>query len=132
MQIRIAVAVFVLLMGSVLAASAQENESDTQELISHGRRVFADTCHTCHSAQKGVNRIGPSLWNVVGRKAAAIPDYNYSDAMRATGYTWTPDQLNHYLFDPQTAVPGVKMHFVGLRRKWNRHAVIAYLGTLHD
>ena len=37
----------------------------------------------------GKNMIGPNLWGVIGRNAAAISDYNYSKAMIAYGKEWT-------------------------------------------
>lgn len=126
----------LLVLSLGFAAQAQEkndeDESNKPLLIAHGHDVFDHICHACHNDKKGANWTGPTLWGVVGRKAGTEPGYDYSEAMRKFGKVWTPDELNHYLWDPQAYIPGVKMHFVGLKRKWNRHAVIAYLETLHD
>lgn len=129
-----AVLASVLTAGLVARAQEQSDEDETNKpaLIAHGHEVFDHICHTCHTRQKGVNWTGPSLYGVVGRTAGTEPGYNYSAAMRKFGKVWTPDEINHYLFDPQAWIPGVNMHFVGLKRKWNRHAVVAYLETLHD
>ena len=40
-----------------------------------GKTVFARTCQNCHAAEIGVNKVGPSLWNVVGRAPASVPDF---------------------------------------------------------
>jgi cytochrome c len=128
-------ALAVMLTAGMIARAQDTNDEDENNkpaLIAHGREVFVHICHTCHTRQKGVNWTGPSLYGVVGRKAGTEPGFAYSEAMRNFGKVWTPDELNHYLYDPQAYIHGVNMHFVGLKRKWNRHAVIAYLETLHD
>jgi cytochrome c len=127
---------FSLVLVTGMMARAQiadeEDENNKPAMIAHGHDVFNKICAQCHSDKKGVNRVGPSLYGVVGRKAGTEPGFAYSDAMKNFGKVWTSDELTHYLWDPQAWVPGVAMHFAGLKRKWNRHAVIAYLETLHD
>ena len=86
-------------------------------------------CKTCHEAQKGVNKIGPSLFGVVGRKASSISDYQYSPANHASGITWTPAKLFQYLENPQRVIPGTKMAFAGIPDPQKRADVIAFLGT---
>ena len=54
-----------------------------------GKAIFARTCQNCHSTDIGVNKIGPSLYNIVGRQSASIPDYNYSAAMKGANRYWT-------------------------------------------
>jgi cytochrome c len=107
-----------------------------EALVAEGHEIFNLVCHLCHSDQKGVNRIGPSLYGVVGRKVASVPGYSYSEAMRkfgeVWGRTWTPEELDHYLTNPQKWIPGVNMHYSGLKHRANRQAIIAYLSTLHD
>ncbi|TPG15824.1 cytochrome c family protein [Sphingomonas koreensis] len=85
------------------------------------------TCTTCHSIDAGVNKIGPSLHGVVGRKAGIIPGFVYSDANKNSGITWTPEKLFQYLENPQRVVPGTKMTFVGFPDPQKRADVIAYL-----
>ncbi len=48
-----------------------------------GKAIFQHTCQNCHSIEIGVNKVGPSLWNVVGRQAAKVPDFIYSESMKA-------------------------------------------------
>ena len=93
-----------------------------------GEKVFSQ-CKTCHVAEKGVNRIGPSLWAVVGRTAGSIADYKYSVANKNSGLTWSDTQLFTYLEAPQKVVPGTKMAFAGLKKPQDRADVIAYLKT---
>ena len=95
-----------------------------------GKAVFEHTCQNCHAVQIGVNKVGPSLWNIVGREPAAVPDFAYSDAMKANKNTWTASTLDVYLADPRGDVHGVKMFFRGLPDPKDRTNVIAYLQTL--
>lgn len=92
-----------------------------------GEAVFRK-CAICHriGANEG-NGIGPNLHGVVGRKAASLPDFNYSPAMRGTGFTWDEKTLDHYLTAPQQVVPGTKMTFSGLPDSASRKAVIGFL-----
>lgn len=91
-----------------------------------GQKVFAK-CKACHNADSDKNKIGPSLQGVVGRKAGTYDDFNYSDAMKNAGITWTPENLDKYLADPKAFVPGNKMAFIGLKNEQDRQNVIAYL-----
>jgi cytochrome c len=95
-----------------------------------GKTVFARTCQNCHAAEIGVNKVGPSLWNVVGRAPASVPDFAYSDAMKANKDIWTATALDAYLADPRGDIHGVKMFFKGLPEPKDRADVIAYLQTL--
>jgi cytochrome c len=95
----------------------------------HGAVVFKQ-CLVCHTNEQGKNKIGPSLWGVVGRHSASIPDYNYSTAMKNADKTWDEATLNTYLTKPQAMVPGTKMAFAGLPKEQDRLDVIAYLKTL--
>ena len=67
---------------------------------------------------------------MVGRKAAALPDFDYSPAMRAAGaggLTWTEQRLDRFLVDPQAVVPKTSMFIPAIRDPAERAALIAYL-----
>ena len=95
-----------------------------------GKEIFSHTCQNCHAVEIGVNKVGPTLWNVVDRKMASIPDYNYSPAMKAETGAWSTKELDAYLADPRGDKHGVKMFFKGLPGEQDRANVIAYLQTL--
>lgn len=84
------------------------------------------TCKTCHALD--VNKIGPMLKGIVGRKAGTVAGYTYSVANRDSGITWSEDKLFQYLENPQRIVPGTKMTFAGWPTDPQKRAdVIAYL-----
>ena len=97
-----------------------------------GPTVFNDNCAVCHSTEPGVNKLGPSLAGIVGRPAASLKEYPYSDAMEHAGVTWTKLVLDKYLSDPQAMVKGTKMLFVGLKNGKDRKALIDYLASLKN
>lgn len=91
-----------------------------------GKKIFAQ-CATCHSIEQGVNRVGPTLYGVVGRHSGSIQGFRYSEANRNSGITWTEQELFTYLENPRAKIPGTNMAFVGLRNPQQRADVIAYL-----
>lgn len=97
----------------------------------HGAKVFNEECAECHSAAPGRNKKGPTLFAVVGRVAGGVPDYAYSDAMKASGVTWSPDKLDAYIAAPHKLVPGCKMKYDGLGDAAARADLIAYLANTH-
>jgi len=107
---------------SALAAGAGD--------VAAGKEIFSHTCQNCHATEVGVNKVGPTLWNVVGRKIASIPDYNYSPVMKDQIGDWTVSALDRYLADPRGDKHGVKMFFKGLPGPQDRANIIAYLETL--
>jgi len=95
-----------------------------------GRVIFQRICQNCHSPEIGINKVGASLWNVVGRQATPVQDFVYSEAMKSNKSVWSTSTLDAYLTDPRGDLHGVKMFFKGLPEEKNRADVIAYLQTL--
>ena len=97
-----------------------------------GEKVFKK-CAACHSIAKGgKNKIGPALYNVVGRKVGDISDYKYSKALAAYGKEWTFEELNGFLIKPTKWVKGTKMAYAGLRKEKDRASIIKYLNENSD
>jgi cytochrome c len=98
----------------------------------HGEQV-AKQCQICHNLKEGQGpKVGPDLWNVVGRKIASVSGFDYSSALKGKSGTWTFDLLNEWLTKPSAFAPGTKMTFAGLSRENQRADLIAYLDTLSD
>ena len=106
-----------------LPAAAQDAE--------RGRQVFKQQCSLCHDVAPGKNRVGPSLAGIVGRHGGSAPGFDYSEANKKAGLTWTAEILETYLKDPRGVVPGTKMAYAGLKDDKKRSDLIAYLETLH-
>jgi cytochrome c len=93
-------------------------------------------CRGCHDfAKGGAPKIGPPLWDVVGRPIASIGGYPYSGALKklsAEKGVWDYDTLNAYLTRPTEYAPGTKMSFVGVNPEEKRAAVLLFLRSLSD
>lgn len=90
-------------------------------------------CAACHTVQNGKNKIGPSLFGVVGRVPGTAENFKYSNAMQAFGAggkVWDEATLDGYLANPREVVKGTKMAFPGLQATADRENVIAYLKSL--
>ena len=83
-------------------------------------------CHSIDSAKKF--GAGPNLGGIVGRKAGTT-SFSYSPALKASGFTWTPEKLDAFLEDPAAAVPGNKMIYPGMSNAADRANLIAFLST---
>jgi glucose/arabinose dehydrogenase len=102
--------------------------------VAAGKAYFEENCALCHAAALGsdgnpVNGQGPSLVGVVGRRAASVPGYSYSDALSHCGLTWDTSTLDRYLTDPGGVVPGTVMP-IATHDPDQRRNLIAYLATL--
>ena len=90
-------------------------------------------CKSCHSfAKGGPNLTGPDLWGVFGTKSAEVPNFQFSDPMKAANLTWDAPTLDKWIEDPKTLVPGTKMTFAGVKDAKDRQDIIAYLALQRD
>ena len=90
-------------------------------------------CSACHSIKKGgKNKIGPALYNVLGRNVAALDNYKYSKALAAYGKTWTFEEMNGFLKKPQAYIKGTKMAFAGLKKEKDRASILLFMNLNSD
>ena len=100
--------------------------------VASGEKIFKK-CAACHSINKGgKHKIGPALYNVVGRKVGGVEDYKYSKALIAYEKEWTFEELNGFLIKPAKHIKGTKMAYAGLRKEADRASVIKYLNANSD
>ncbi len=118
------VAIFALLV--LLDPFAAQAANDDLEL------AFNDHCRECHSFVKDDNRLGPSLYGVVGRKAGTEPGFAYSESVKGSGVTWTAANLDKWITNPDAFIPGNDMSppFPGVDDPAIRKKIIAFLETL--
>ena len=112
----------LLLAGSATATHAADPAA--------GEKIFKAQCGICHTVVAGENRIGPTLFGVVGRRAGSVPGFNYTADHKKLGITWTAATLNKYLANPRAMVPDTTMIYPGLTDNVQRADLVAYLATL--
>jgi cytochrome c len=89
-----------------------------------GKAVFEKRCTGCHAVD--VDREGPRLAGVYGRKAGSIAGFTYSAGLKNSSMTWTDATLEKWLTDPDLVVPDNNMSF-SVSKAEERRDLIAYL-----
>ena len=94
--------------------------------------TFNDHCRECHSFLKDDNRLGPSLYGVVGRKAGTLAGYEYSPSVKGSGVTWDEPTLDKWIANPDAVISGNQMSppYGGVADAAIRKRIIAYLKTI--
>lgn len=72
-------------------------------LAQDGESIFR-RCQACHSLNEGQNKVGPSLYGVVGRTAGTVEGFRYSGLNQQAGelgLVWNKENIAEYLPDPQ-------------------------------
>ncbi|HEY4199304.1 MAG TPA: c-type cytochrome [Devosiaceae bacterium] len=116
----------IALMVSIGAALAQQGD------VALGKQVFDLRCAGCHAVGGESAKNAPSLNNLIGRVAASVEGFDYSDAMieaRQRGVAWDVETLSRFITKPRSVVNGSNMAFTGLRNPNDVANVIAYLAT---
>lgn len=117
-----------LTLGLALAAAVPSMAFADGDAVA-GKEVYKK-CMACHTAEKEQNKVGPHQVGIVGRKAAAVEGFKYSDAMKAKGaegLVWDEANLAAYVKDPKGFIPGNKMAFAGIADDKQIADLIAYL-----
>jgi len=95
--------------------------------LQNGERQ-AQVCRACHVfGEGGANMLGPSLYGVFGAQSGSREGFEYSEALRSAGFTWTPRALDAWLVQPGRFLPGNRMVFAGVSDGADRDDLIAYL-----
>jgi len=123
-----------LLLAATLAPATMRAQQTAVGDAARGKAFFQISCAVCHSPVLGsdntvIMKQGPSLVGVVGRRAGSLPHFNYTKAIRASGFTWDPATLYRFLANPMEVLPGTTMP-IPVADPRNRADVIAYLATL--
>ncbi len=93
----------------------------------------AKKCAACQSFDKGgAKKVGPNLYEIVGRPPVALARFAYSGAFKPKGGNWGYEALDAFIAKPKSYMPGTKMAFAGIKKPEQRAALIVYLRSLSD
>ena len=110
----------ILLLAALLASTPAFAQGDA----SRGQKLYESRCIGCHSVDS--NRVGPAHRGVIGRRAGAVPGYDYSAALGKSSLVWNAANLDRWLADPEALIPGQKMGY-SVSEPQDRADLIAYL-----
>jgi cytochrome c len=109
----------LILVAGIGAAAAQD--------LAAGATSYKK-CAACHDVgPTAKNKVGPVLNGLENRKSGTIAGYNYSDANKASGITWSEASFLDYIKDPKAKIPSTKMVFAGIKNETEAKALWAYL-----
>lgn len=96
-----------------------------------GATLFKQQCATCHTINPSdPARQGPSLFNIIGRRAGTLEGFRYSAGFAKADFAWDEATLDSWIANPQEVIPGSVMAYRQGRPEV-RAAIIAYLKELH-
>lgn len=112
-----------------LEQTMAQAQAQTASPSARGATLFRQRCGSCHVATPNArSSMGPNLAGVVGRRAGTIAGYNFSNGMKQSGLTWTPQTLDAFLTAPARTVRGTRM-MTSVTNAADRQAIVAYLQT---
>lgn len=117
------------IIAATLSFTSFANENNEVMMQAAGQEIFKK-CSACHSADGSKNTFGPSLVGVIDRKAASLPRFAYSDALKESGLTWTEANIRRWVAGNDILVPGTRMRHVQITDKAEQDYLLAYLKSL--
>ena len=118
-----------------VAPSAAVSDASADEahkrLIAKGRSQFLH-CNSCHVTDAAApppfgDSLGPHLEHIVGRRAASVDGFAYTEALQTLDLVWDEETLDRWLRQPQAMVPAMCEPFMGMANPESRKALIAFL-----
>lgn len=108
------------------AAFAQDAGGDPDQ----GMLTFNNYCRQCHVANEGDDRLGPNLYGLIGREAGSVEGFDYSPAFQRASFEWDEENLNDFIANPNSVVPGNRMQpFDGVPDETARADIVAFLAS---
>ena len=120
-------AIALMVPAIFLSASAAKADGTAEEAA--GRIVF-DHCIACHFIEPGKQGFGPNLHGVVGRPAASLPAFVYSESLKKSNIVWTEANLRKWVSGNDKFVPGTRMRHVSITDPTEQTYLIAFLKSL--
>ena len=112
-----------VLLGLAAVSAQAEDAAD----LKRGKLLYIQ-CRACHDLQpEAVQKVGPNLNGIVGRKSASVEDFAYSPALLKANLVFDKATLDRWIEKPSAVVPGNAMAFAGVPAAEDRAALIKYI-----
>jgi cytochrome c len=116
------------------AAILCQPDASQAQTLGEDRKLFETTCTPCHNYDKGgepdMYGLTLNLFGVVGRKAASVAGFEYSEDLRKSGIVWDEAIIDKFITAPKKLFPGTRMELPGVEDVKTRTGVIRYLLSL--
>jgi cytochrome c len=116
------------------AAILCQPDASQAQTLAEDRKLFETTCTPCHNYDKGgepdMYGLTLNLFGVVGRKAASVAGFEYSEDLRKSGIVWDEAIIDKFITAPKKLFPGTRMELPGVEDVKTRTGVIRYLLSL--
>jgi cytochrome c len=120
-------ALYIILAAAVFSKADAAEAQDSAA----GKAAFGK-CQACHAVGAGAkSKLGPELNGLAGRKAGAVAGYQYSPALKSSGFAWDQTSFADFMKNPRTKVPGNKMVFAGMKDQAEIAGLWAYLAQFN-
>jgi cytochrome c len=123
----------ILQIAAFCAAILCQPQSSPAQNFSEGRKLFESICTPCHNYEKGgePDMYGQTLnlYGVVGRKAASVAGFEYSEDLRKSGIVWSEANVDTFITLPKKLFPGTRMELPGVEDEKTRRGIIRFLGS---
>jgi cytochrome c len=115
--------IFLAFLCPLFLSSVATAEDDDRKI------AFNNHCRTCHSFKKGDNRLGPSLYGILGAKAGQVEGYNgYSGGLG--GFSWDEAMLDKFISNPASISTGTNMIYPPVADAATRKKIIEFIKSL--
>jgi cytochrome c len=102
--------------------------------LAEDRKLFETNCTPCHTYDKGgepdMYGLTLNLYGVVGRKAASVAGFQYSEDLRKSDIVWDEAIIDTFITAPKRLFPGTRMELPGVEDMKKRTGIIRYLRSL--
>jgi cytochrome c len=116
----------------VAAASIAVMPFPTSAQDAEAGRIVFNKCLPCHAVGvSAVNKVGPILNGLDGRKAGTVEKYSYSDANKSSGIVWSEVEFKDYIRAPRAKIPNTKMIFPGITNQKDVDNLWSYLAQFN-
>ena len=116
------------------AAILCQPDASQAQTLAEDRKLFETTCTPCHNYDKGaepdIYGLTLNLYGVVGRKAASVAGFDYSENLQRSGIVWNEAIIDTFITAPKKLIPGTRMELPGVEDEKTRTSIVRYLRGL--